>query len=64
LHNKELHILYSTPNIIRQIKSRRMGWAGKCTGFWWESQKERDHLEDHGIDGRMGSEFILGRMAG
>jgi hypothetical protein len=26
LHNK-LHILYSSPNIIRQIKSRRMRWA-------------------------------------
>jgi hypothetical protein len=24
----ELHILYSSPNIIRQIKSRRMRWAG------------------------------------
>jgi hypothetical protein len=29
-----------------------------CTGFWWESQKERDHLEDQGIDGRMESEWI------
>jgi hypothetical protein len=28
LHNEELHILYSSPNIIRQIKSRRM----RCTG--------------------------------
>jgi hypothetical protein len=28
LHNEELHILYSSPNIIRQIKSRRMKWAG------------------------------------
>jgi hypothetical protein len=35
-----------------------------CTEFWWESQKERDHLEDKGIDGRMGSEWILGRQAG
>jgi hypothetical protein len=26
--NEELHILYSSPNIIRQIKSRRMKWAG------------------------------------
>jgi hypothetical protein len=28
-----------------------------------ESQTERDHLEDKGIDGRMGSEWILGRLA-
>jgi hypothetical protein len=28
LHNEELHILYSSRNIIRQIKSRRMRWAG------------------------------------
>jgi hypothetical protein len=28
LHNEELHNLYSSPDIIRQIKSRRMMWAG------------------------------------
>jgi hypothetical protein len=28
LHNAELHNLYSSPGIIRQIKSRRMRWAG------------------------------------
>jgi hypothetical protein len=28
LHNEELHILYSSPNIIRQIKSMRIRWAG------------------------------------
>jgi hypothetical protein len=28
LHNEELHIWYLSPNIIRQIKSRRMRWAG------------------------------------
>jgi hypothetical protein len=27
-HNEELHNLYSSPNIIRMIKSRRMRWAG------------------------------------
>jgi hypothetical protein len=37
---------------------------GKCTGFWWESPKEIDELEDRGVDGRMGSEWILGRLAG
>jgi hypothetical protein len=28
LHNEELNDLYSSPNIIRVIKSRRMGWLG------------------------------------
>jgi hypothetical protein len=32
--NEELHDLYSTPNIVRIIKSRRMRWAGHiaCMG--------------------------------
>jgi hypothetical protein len=33
-------------------------------GFWWESLKERDHSEDQSIDGRIGSEWILERLAG
>jgi hypothetical protein len=28
LHNEDIHILYSSPNIIKQIRSRRMRWAG------------------------------------
>ena len=28
LHNAELHALYSSPNIIRNFKSRRLRWAG------------------------------------
>jgi hypothetical protein len=28
LHNEELHNSYSSPDIIRQVKSRRMRWAG------------------------------------
>jgi hypothetical protein len=52
LHNEELHNLYSSPSINRMIKSRRMKWAGHVArmeqrrmrmGYWWESQKERDH---------------------
>jgi hypothetical protein len=32
LHNEELHIFYSSTNIIRQIKSRRMRWARHVRG--------------------------------
>jgi hypothetical protein len=28
LHNEELNDLYSIPNIVRVVKSRRMRWAG------------------------------------
>jgi hypothetical protein len=53
LHNEELHNLYSSSSTTRMFKSRRMRWAGQvagmrrrgmhtCTGYWWESQKERD----------------------
>jgi hypothetical protein len=52
LHNEELHNLYSSPSIIRMIKSRRMRYAGHVArvreknrniGYWWERQEERDH---------------------
>jgi hypothetical protein len=52
LHNEELHNLYSSPSIIRMIKSRRMRWSGHVAqkgrrgmhiGIRWESRKERDH---------------------
>jgi hypothetical protein len=29
-HNEELHNLYSSPNIIRMIESRRMRWTGNA----------------------------------
>jgi hypothetical protein len=61
LHNEELHSSYSSPSIIRIIRSRRMRWAGYVArmwakrrrgmhvGYWWGSQKVRDHWED--LDG-------------
>jgi hypothetical protein len=33
LHNEELHNLYSSPNIITMIKSRRIRWAGHAAGI-------------------------------
>jgi hypothetical protein len=73
LHNKELYSLYSSPNIIRVIKSRRLRWAGHVarkgrgevhTGFWWGNLRERDHLEDPGVDGRIILKLIFERLDG
>ena len=62
LHNEELNDLYSL-SIVRAIKSRRMRWAGHVahmgekgeayTGFWRGNLRERDHLGDAGVDGRI-----------
>jgi hypothetical protein len=38
LHSEELHVLYSSPNIIRLIKSRGMRWAGHVLRMGEESK--------------------------
>jgi hypothetical protein len=35
-----------------------------CTGFWWESAKGRDRLEDQGVNERIGSKWILKKLPG
>jgi len=68
LHNEELNDLYSSPSIVRVIKSRRMRWAGHvtrmgeergCIGSWWGNQRERYQWGDLGVDGWI----ILGRIS-
>ena len=59
LHNEQLNDLYSSPNTIQVIKSRRKRWAGFLarmgivevyTRLWLGNLMERDHLEDPVID--------------
>jgi hypothetical protein len=59
---EEHHDLYSTPNIIRVIKSRRMRWAGHAARMGDRRgacrvlvgiHKEGDHLEYLVVDGRV-----------
>jgi hypothetical protein len=37
LHNEGLHNSYSSPNIMRMIKSRRMRWEPRCLTNLWAS---------------------------
>jgi hypothetical protein len=60
MHNEEFHNLYSSPNIIRMAKWRRMRWIGQYVwerrgvnrGFCCVINKERDHQEDLIVNGR------------
>ena len=60
LHNEELNDLYSSPNIVRVIKSRRMRWAGHVARMDEErglyrvlvgNRREGDQWGDLGVDG-------------
>jgi hypothetical protein len=69
----ELHNLYSSPGIIRQIKSRRMRWEGhvarmgeegKVYGVLVGKPEGKRPLGNQGVSGRIGLEWIFGRLAG
>jgi hypothetical protein len=68
IHNEEINDLYSSPNIFRVIKSRRMrraehvarmGEREMHTGFWWGDLREGDHLGDPSVDGRIILKWIF-----
>jgi hypothetical protein len=72
LHNEELNDLYSSSNIIRVIKLRRIRWAGHVarmgrgevhTDFWWGDLRE-DHLGDPRIDGGIVLKWIFKKWDG
>jgi hypothetical protein len=52
LHKEELHDFYSSPSMIRIIKSRRMRWTehvapmgrrGTCIGYWVGKPERKNH---------------------
>ena len=49
LHNEELSDLYSLPNIVRVVKSRRMRWVGHVARM---------------VEGRGGHRFLVGKPEG
>ena len=59
LHNEEPNGLYTSPKIVRIIKSRIMKLAGQMArigdergriGFWWGNRRGRDRWGDLGVD--------------
>jgi hypothetical protein len=68
LHNEELYALYSSPYVIRVIKSRRMSCAGHVAciggrrsahGVSWGNLNGRSHVEDLGVDGKLILKWFL-----
>jgi hypothetical protein len=41
-----------------------MGRREVYTGFWWENLRERDHLEDPGVNGRIILRWIFRKWEG
>jgi hypothetical protein len=72
LSNEELNNLYSSPNIFRVIKSRRMRWAGQVARIGESrglfrilvGKPVRKTLEDPGTEGRIILRWTFRKWAG
>jgi hypothetical protein len=67
VHNEELLNLYTSPNIIRVVKPKRMKWVGYVARMGEMRNayrvlvgkpERKNHAEDLGVDGRMMLEWI------
>jgi hypothetical protein len=73
LHNEKLNDLYSLPNIVRVVKSRRMKWVGHVARMGEDSgvyrvlvgsMRERGHWRDKDVDGRIILRRIFRKLEG
>jgi hypothetical protein len=73
LHNEELNELYSLPNTVRVVKSRRMRWAGHVARMGEERGVHRvlvgkpegkSHWGDPDIDGRIILRWMVRKLEG
>ena len=73
LHNEELNDLYSLPNIVRVVKSRRMRWAGHVARMGDDrlvhrvlvgKPRQRGHWGDQDVDGRIILRWIFRKVEG
>ena len=73
LHNEELSDLYSLPNIVRVVKSRRMRWAGHVARIgegrgvrrvMVGKPEERDPWRDPNVNGKIILRYIFRKWEG
>jgi len=71
LHNEELNDLYSLPNIVRVVKSRRMRWAGHVARMGEDRGVQRllvgkpegkNHWGNQDVDGRIILRWIFRKL--